>query len=75
MGGAAIVLAAFYAHVSSLDAQNSSKRIVACIPLCENMVSDQATRPGDVVTSRNGKTVEIDNTDAEGMSCASLQLA
>ena len=36
------------------------------IPAVENAVGDQAYRPGDVITMRNGMTVEIDNTDAEG---------
>lgn len=36
------------------------------MPLCENMPSGKATKPGDVVTAMNGKTIEIDNTDAEG---------
>ncbi len=38
----------------------------AYIPACENMPSGKAIKPGDVVTARNGKTVEILNTDAEG---------
>lgn len=36
------------------------------MPLCENMPSGKAIKPGDVVTAMNGKTIEIDNTDAEG---------
>lgn len=36
------------------------------IPLCENMPSGTAVKPGDVVTALNGKTIQIDNTDAEG---------
>lgn len=36
------------------------------VPLCENMPSGRATKPGDVARASNGKTVEIDNTDAEG---------
>ena len=34
--------------------------------LCENMPGNNATKPGDVVTAMNGKTIEVDNTDAEG---------
>ena len=34
--------------------------------MCENLPSGTATKPGDVVTASNGKTVQIDNTDAEG---------
>ncbi len=40
--------------------------LVALLPLTENMPSGTATRPGDIVTSRKGLTVEIINTDAEG---------
>ena len=40
--------------------------VVAYIPAVENMPGGGATRPGDIVTARNGKTVEILNTDAEG---------
>lgn len=40
--------------------------VVGVIPSCENMPDGQATRPGDIVTSMSGKTVEILNTDAEG---------
>ena len=34
--------------------------------LCENMVSAEAVRPGDVLVASNGKTIEVINTDAEG---------
>ena len=40
--------------------------VVAAMPLVENMPSGNATRPGDIVTAYNGKTIEILNTDAEG---------
>jgi len=40
--------------------------LVAVIPATENMPSGTATRPGDVITQLNGKTVEVTNTDAEG---------
>jgi leucyl aminopeptidase len=40
--------------------------VVAVVPACENMPSGKATRPGDIVTTMSGKTVEILNTDAEG---------
>lgn len=36
------------------------------MPLCENMPSGRANKPGDVVTAMNGKTIQVDNTDAEG---------
>ena len=40
--------------------------LVAVVPAVENMPGPHSTRPGDVVRALNGKTVEIDNTDAEG---------
>jgi len=40
--------------------------VVGVIPACENMPSGRATRPGDIVTSMSGQTIEILNTDAEG---------
>ena len=40
--------------------------VVGVIPTCENMPSGTATKPGDVVTSMSGQTIEILNTDAEG---------
>ena len=41
-------------------------KVTTFVPMAENMVSGTAMRPGDVVTSHSGKTVEIANTDAEG---------
>jgi leucyl aminopeptidase len=40
--------------------------LIGVVPTCENMPSGRATRPGDIVTSMSGQTVEILNTDAEG---------
>ncbi len=40
--------------------------VIGVIPTCENMPGGRATRPGDVVTSMSGQTIEILNTDAEG---------
>jgi leucyl aminopeptidase len=40
--------------------------VVVAIPSCENMPSGHATRPGDIVTSMSGQTIEVLNTDAEG---------
>jgi leucyl aminopeptidase len=42
------------------------KNVIGVIPTCENMPSAHATRPGDIVTSMSGQTIEILNTDAEG---------
>ncbi len=62
MSGAAAVAATMLA-VARLKPKH---RIVGITPLVENMPSGRATRPGDIVTSYAGKTVEIGNTDAEG---------
>jgi leucyl aminopeptidase len=40
--------------------------VVAAVPATENMPSGTATKPGDIITQLNGKTVEVNNTDAEG---------
>jgi leucyl aminopeptidase len=40
--------------------------VVASVPATENMPSGTATKPGDIITQLNGKTVEVNNTDAEG---------
>ena len=62
MSGAAAVLAA----MSALPALDAPVRVVGFLPLTENMPSGRAIKPGDVLTIRNGKTVEVLNTDAEG---------
>jgi leucyl aminopeptidase len=62
MSGAAAVIAA----MSTLRDLNVKARVIGYVPLVENMPSGAAMRPGDVLTMRNGKTVEVLNTDAEG---------
>lgn len=62
MGGAAAVLA--LAHM--MLAAKLDVRLRVLVPAAENSVSGDAFRPGDVIKSRGGKTVEIGNTDAEG---------
>ena len=62
MSGAAAVLAA----MSTLPAFAPKVKVVAIIPASENMPGGSATKPGDVLRIRNGKTVEVLNTDAEG---------
>ena len=44
----------------------SKLRVVGILPIVENMVSGNASRPGDIIKTYDGKTVEIGNTDAEG---------
>jgi leucyl aminopeptidase len=62
MGGAASVLGTLRAVGQLKPAVN----LVGIIPSCDNMPSGRAVKPGDVVTSMSGKTIEILNTDAEG---------
>ncbi|AVO34745.1 leucyl aminopeptidase [Ottowia oryzae] len=62
MGGAASVLGVFRALGELQPAVN----VVGLIPACENMPDGAAVKPGDVVTSMSGQTIEILNTDAEG---------
>jgi leucyl aminopeptidase len=62
MGGAATALA--LAHL--VMANGLDVRLRVLIPAAENSIGGNAFRPGDVLTSRAGKTVEIGNTDAEG---------
>lgn len=62
MGGAAHVIG--LAH--QIMASNLPIRLRVLVPAVENAVSANAFRPGDVITTRKGLTVEIDNTDAEG---------
>ena len=60
-GGAAVIAA-----MSTLRDLGVKTRVIGYVPLVENMPSGNAIRPGDVLTMRNGKTVEVLNTDAEG---------
>ena len=62
MGGAASVLGTLRAVAELKPKLN----LVCIIPSCENMPSGNAVKPGDVVTSMSGQTIEILNTDAEG---------
>ena len=62
MAGAASVLGVFRALGELQPALN----VVGLIPSCENMPDGRAVKPGDVVTSMSGQTIEILNTDAEG---------
>jgi leucyl aminopeptidase len=62
MMGAATVFACIFAAARL----KLPSRVVALAPLTENLPSGSACRPGDILRMRNGKTVEVDNTDAEG---------
>jgi leucyl aminopeptidase len=62
MGGAATVVGLMHA----LAARKAKANVVGAIGLVENMPDGNAQRPGDIVTSLSGQTIEIINTDAEG---------
>lgn len=62
MCGAASVLGTF----RSLAELKPAINVIGLIPSCENLLNGRAVKPGDVVTSMGGQTIEILNTDAEG---------
>src|SRR3954451_19921229 len=62
MSGGAAVLEA----MGAVAALGIPVRITAVVPSTENMPSGHSMKPGDIVTAMNGKTIEINNTDAEG---------
>lgn len=62
MSGAASV----FGTIKALIELQPKINVVALVPTCENMPGSQATKPGDIVTSMSGQTIEVLNTDAEG---------
>jgi leucyl aminopeptidase len=62
MSGAGTVLGVMHAVAE----MGLKRNVIGVIPTCENMPSGTATRPGDIVQTMSGQTVEILNTDAEG---------
>lgn len=62
MSGAACVLAVMQA----LNKLKPDMEVHGIIAACENMPSGSSYKPGDILTAKNGKTIEVDNTDAEG---------
>lgn len=62
MGGAAAVLGA----MEIIGELKPDQNVVAVIPSTDNMISGEALKPDDVITSMSGKTIEVLNTDAEG---------
>jgi leucyl aminopeptidase len=62
MAGAAAVLAT----MAALPALGVKTKVIGFIPTTENMPGGRAIKPGDVLKARNGKTIEVLNTDAEG---------
>jgi leucyl aminopeptidase len=62
MGGAGVVSGV----MKTLAMRKAKANVVGLVGIVENMPSDRAVRPGDVVTSMKGDTIEVINTDAEG---------
>ena len=62
MSGAACVLGV----MSVIKEFNPNVEVHGIIAACENMPGCSAYKPGDILTAKNGKTIEVDNTDAEG---------
>lgn len=62
MSGAAAVLGI----MSVISELSPNIEVHAIIAACENMLNGSSYKPGDVLTAKNGKTIEVDNTDAEG---------
>lgn len=62
MSGAACILGVMQA----LNKLQPDAEIHGIIAACENMPSGSSYKPGDILTAKNGKTIEVDNTDAEG---------
>ncbi len=62
MAGAAAVIGA----MSAIGRIAPDRPVIGIVPACENMPSGSATRPGDVIETYSGKTIEVLNTDAEG---------
>ena len=62
MGGAGSVIGA----MKSIAKSNLKKNVVAVVAACENLISGRAYKPGDIINTMAGKTIEVLNTDAEG---------
>lgn len=62
MGGAGAVIGA----ISAIAKMKRKVNVTAVVAACENILSAHAYHPGDIIDSMAGKTIEINNTDAEG---------
>ena len=62
MAGSASVIGA----MKSIAMSNVKRNVVAIVAACENLISGEAYKPGDIIGSMSGKTIEVLNTDAEG---------
>lgn len=65
MAGAAAVLG-FFDAIGNLPDKQNLPRVIGILCCAENMPDGKALRPGDIITTLSGKTVEVHNTDAEG---------
>ncbi|MDP4176879.1 MAG: leucyl aminopeptidase [Bacillota bacterium] len=62
MGGAAAVIGS----ISAIAERNLKVNVIGVIATCENLISGRAYKPGDIIGSMSGKSIEVLNTDAEG---------
>lgn len=62
MGGSGSVIGA----MKAIAKNKLKKNIVAIVAACENSISGRSYKPGDIIKARNGMTIDVDNTDAEG---------
>ena len=64
--GTVFVSGSVLGAIRALAGMKARVNVIGLVPACENMPGGKAIKPGDVVTSMSGQTVEILNTDAEG---------
>lgn len=62
MGGSGTVIGA----MKSIALNKLKVNVVAIVAACENLISGKSYKPGDIIKARNGMTIDVDNTDAEG---------
>ncbi|WP_416335370.1 leucyl aminopeptidase [Anaerococcus sp. DFU013_CI05] len=62
MSGAGTVIGA----IDAISSNELKVNVVALVAACENSISGRSYKPGDIIKARNGLTIEVDNTDAEG---------
>lgn len=62
MGGSGSVIGA----MKAIALNKLEVNVVAIVAACENLISGRAYKPGDIIKARNGMTIDVDNTDAEG---------
>lgn len=62
MGGSGTVIGA----MKAIALNELKVNVVAIVAACENLISGKSYKPGDIIKARNGMTIDVDNTDAEG---------